>query len=398
MAIGGKNRYLRVGDDRTTMKGRDLDVLYLTASMGMGGADKQISLLARGLAQSPIETEIVCLRPLGPMGREVREAGVPITSLDIGGKHELAYKLPRLVQHVRECDPDVIHGHMYHSNMLARVLAPLVGAASISTVHSTYETRDASLPDATLRERLYRYTDRLSDLTTFVSDASRERYVDIDAVSAETAKTVYNGIDTEEFQHDHERRTRIRDELGAEGKFIWLAVGRFVQAKDYPTMIDAFSRISAENAELWILGHGRLEGEVREAIERRGLDDEVTLLGTTEEVQAYMSAADGFVLSSHWEGFGIVVAEAMACELPVVSTECGGPEEIVLDGETGYLCDVKDPDGLSGKLNAVLEMEEQERERMGKRGRERILNEFGIRRIVDEWKGIYSDVSAATER
>ncbi|KYH25114.1 trehalose synthase [Halalkalicoccus paucihalophilus] len=104
-----------------------------------------------------------------------------------------------------------------------------------------------------------------------------------------------------------------------------------------------------------------------------------------------MSAADGFVLSSHWEGFGIVVAEAMACELPVVSTACGGPEEIVADGETGYLSEVRDPDQLAANMDTVLEMEDGTRERMGTRGRERIVEAFGIDRIVEQWRAIYSE-------
>lgn len=365
-------------------------VLYLTSSMGMGGADKQITLLARGFDGSAVETRIACLRPLGPMGRTVQDSGVPIESLNIERKAELAYELPRLLRSLRAYDPDIVHGHMYHANVLARALAPLVGAASISTVHSTHETRDPSLPEVTLRERIYRYSDRASDLTTFVSDASKRRYVAIDAVSPERAATVHNGIDTEEFRHDPEQRTRIRSENGAGGRFVWLAVGRFVEAKDYPTMIEAFDAASTANAELWILGHGRLEGELAELIERNGLEGEVRLLGTTRDVSAYMSAADGFVLSSAWEGFGIVVAEAMACELPVVSTRCGGPEEIVLDGETGFLCKVRDPADLAGKLDAMMGLEDRRRARMGRAGRRRVREEFGMERVLDDWAAIYS--------
>lgn len=378
------------------MNGRKTKILYLTSSMGMGGADKQISLLARSLHGDGIETRIVCLRPLGPMGEEIRKSRVPIDSLEIERKGELVYKLPRLFQYLRAYEPDVLHGHMYHSNMLARVFASLVGANSISTVHSTYETRDASLPEITWRERLYRYSDHLSKLTTFVSDSSKHRYIAIEAVSAEKATTVYNGVDTEEFRYNREDRVRIRNEEADE--FIWLAVGRFVQAKDYPTMIEAFSKASTENAELWIIGHGRLRDEIARLIKQKGLTEEIKLLGTTDSVNAYMSAADGFVLSSHWEGFGIVIAEAMACELPIVSTTCGGPEEIVVDGETGYLCNIKDSKEMAEKLNAMMEMDGQTRARMGKRGRKRIEERFSIQRIVDEWKGIYSNVSNVAER
>lgn len=158
-------------------------------------------------------------------------------------------------------------------------------------------------------------------------------------------------------------------------------------------MIRAFSRLSETNSELWILGEGRLKQEVEQEIEDNGMADRIRLLGTTDDVAGYMSAADGFVLSSHWEGFGLVVAEAMACELPVIATRSGGPEEIVIDGETGYLCDVKSPDELSVKLSHLMDLEPNERLEMGKKGRERVQNRFDIEEIAEEWIQKYEQMN-----
>lgn len=371
-----------------------IDVLCITTSMGRGGADKQISLLSKELNEKDVNLRIVSLRPLGAMGEELIDSPVDITSLEIENKRDLAYKLPILLYRIAKDRPDVVHGHMYHSNILSRVLSAVVlGPSSISTVHSTYETRNSDLPEVTLRERIYRATDVLSDLTTFVSEASRRRYVDIKAVSEDRSAVIYNGIDTEEFRRTPKRGSAIRERHGANDEFVWLAVGRFAHAKDYPTMIRAFSRLSETNSELWILGEGRLKQEVEQEIEDNGMADQIRLLGATDDVAGYMSAADGFVLSSHWEGFGLVVAEAMSCELPVVATRSGGPEEIVIDGKTGYLCDVKNPDELSTKLSQLMDLETSERLEMGRKGRERVQSRFDIEEIAEEWIQKYEQMS-----
>lgn len=367
-----------------------IDVLYLTTSMGLGGADKQISLLSRELAAENVDVHVVALRPLGPMGRALVDSAVEITSLEINEKWRLAYNFPVLLGRLLVDRPDVIHGHMYHSNVLGRVLSTLVpGSTSVSTVHSTYETRDEELPEVTVRERTYRATDVLSDLTTFVSDASRRRYIGVKAVNETTSMVIYNGIDTTEFHSDPERRTTIRGGHSVDGAFVWLAVGRFTHAKDYPTLIRAFDRLAAPDSELWILGEGRLKTKIERQIRERELTDRVKLLGTTDDVAGYMSAADGFVLSSRWEGFGLVVAEAMACELPVVATKCGGPEEIVVDEKTGYLCQAGNPAALAAGLERLMEQDPAERERMGKAGRREIADRFDMSEIASQWKTVY---------
>jgi glycosyltransferase involved in cell wall biosynthesis len=104
-----------------------------------------------------------------------------------------------------------------------------------------------------------------------------------------------------------------------------------------------------------------------------------------------MSAADAFVLSSAWEGFGLVIIEAMACELPVVVTDSGGPREIVEDGQTGFIVPPKDPDALAQAMLRLMSLPEAERRKMGKLGRERAAAQYSLDRIVDQWEALYTE-------
>ena len=104
-----------------------------------------------------------------------------------------------------------------------------------------------------------------------------------------------------------------------------------------------------------------------------------------------MNAADVFVLSSAWEGFGLVVAEAMACEKIVVATDSGGVKEVL--GDAGYLVPASDPLVLANSLINALNISDIERDKMGARARERVVKLYAINDIVERWLSIYSELS-----
>jgi glycosyltransferase involved in cell wall biosynthesis len=136
-----------------------------------------------------------------------------------------------------------------------------------------------------------------------------------------------------------------------------LACGRLTEQKGYPFLLEAFRQVAREHpaAHLWILGEGELREPLEEQARMLGIHERVRFLGFRENPFAFMAACDVFVLSSLWEGFGNVVAEAMACGAPVVSTDCPfGPGEIVQDGVSGLLVPPGDASALADALGRVL--------------------------------------------
>jgi glycosyltransferase involved in cell wall biosynthesis len=136
-----------------------------------------------------------------------------------------------------------------------------------------------------------------------------------------------------------------------------LGVGRLTVQKDFPTLIRAFARVRQKrNARLLILGEGELRSELNALVAELGLQADVALPGFVENPFVFMRHASLFVLSSAWEGFGNVLVEAMACGMPVVSTDCpSGPAEILQNGKWGRLVPVGDVQALSEALLATLE-------------------------------------------
>jgi len=289
---------------------------------------------------------------------------------------------------LRDFRVDLLHSHSFHANMIARLLRLLLPSANVvSSVHNVYEGGWG-------RMLAYRLTDWLACRTTAVSERAAERFVRLKAVPGAKCAVVTNGIDTTEFAPDLARRERMRTEMGVDADFIWLAVGRIVRAKDYPNLVRAFAQLrqSRGDARLWIAGEG--SGTEFDLIARlqteHGLGDTVRWLGVRRNLPALLDAADGFVLSSAWEGMPLVIGEAMAMGKLVVATDVGGVHELV--GETGTIVLPGDPQALAEAMFRGMERTPEERESIGSAACARIQADFNIDAKADEWEGLYRTV------
>jgi glycosyltransferase involved in cell wall biosynthesis len=368
-------------------------LFLLSTSMGMGGADQQILILARAMQARGHEVRIVALTPLGPMGHEARREGIPTESLELRRSPGDLPRILRLVRMLRDWRPDVLHSHMVHANLLARVVRPLARVpALVSTIHSIND-------GGRLRMAAYRLTNPLADRVTIISRLAAERYLAIGAVPARRLEVVPNAVDTTRFRPLPGARAAIRTELGLGEEFVWVAVGRFQPAKDYPTMIRAFARLaSGTTSRLLLAGQGPLRGDVETLIEAEGLGGRVRLLGVRRDVPELMSAADGYVLSSAWEGMPVVLLEAAAVGLPVVSTRVGGIPEVVEDGVSGLLVPPGDPAALAEALGKVEALSPGARVAMGQRGRSFVEERYATDRVMELWERLYSGLAEGAQR
>jgi glycosyltransferase involved in cell wall biosynthesis len=358
--------------------------------MGLGGADSQLLSAARELRARGHEVTIVSLTPLGPMGLEAREAGIPTLSLEMPRGLPDPRGLLRLVGLVRRWRPDVVHSHMVHANLMARVLrlaAPV--PALVSTIHNIYE-------GGRLRMAAYRWTNGLVDHMTIVSQAAFDRFVAERIVPAEILRVVPNGVDTSRFRAvPPDARDGVRRSLGLGDDFAWLAVGRFEVSKDYPNMLRAFMEVRRQEprAVLVLVGRGSLQAETEALVRELGVTG-VHFAGVRNDVPEVMSAADAYVMSSAWEGMPMVLLEAAAAGLPIVATRVGGNHEVVLDRESGLLVPPSDSAALASAMLRLCRMPAEERRRMGERGRDHIRTHYDLGRVAERWEGLYLEVLA----
>ncbi len=363
-------------------------ILFLINSLAFGGAETQLVRVATQLKQRGWKVRIVTLIPPQAYGEELEGAGIPVTTLGMRRKIPDPRAILRFASIVRSCKPQIVHSHLVHANLLARItrtLAPV--PVLVCSVRSIYE-------GSRLRELLYRLTDPLCDVTTHVCQAGAERYIRIGAVPEHKMRYIPNGVDTTAFHPDKEARARLRAEWGVQDAFIWLAVGRFETAKDYPNLLTAFAQVVPQypNSLLCIAGDGPLRGEMERMARSLGIQSQVRFLGIRRDVPQLMNAADAYVMSSSREGLPNVLLEAHATGLPVVATDVGGNREIVVDGVTGFIVPPRNPGALASAMRRMMDMDERERTQMGDSGRQHILENYSMERVVQQWEDLYHDL------
>lgn len=359
-----------------------MKILLNITGLAMGGAENQVTDLADALVLRGHEVTLAYI--LEPALVLPRSEQVQVVWL--GGDKSILGMVRahvNLVRLIKQSKPDVVHSHMFHANILSR-LARLVSKVPrlVCTAHSNNE-------GGKMRMLAYRMTDRLADEFTNVSQGAVESFERKKAAPVGRMLVTHNGIDTQRFCFNPVARQQLRSELGVQHSKVFIAIGRFHEAKDYPNLLDAFSAVSSSqpDSHLLIVGDGELRPQIERQIKALGLQARVSLLGIRKDVPELLSAADVFVLSSAWEGFGLVVAEAMAVERIVIATNSGGVAEVL--GGNGFLVAPRDSEALAESMQKAIGLSDDAAREHGRRSRQHIIEKFGLDSVVDRWLEIY---------
>lgn len=346
--------------------------------------------LALGLHRRGWTVEMASMISPSILPEDLIASGIPIHSLSM----RPGLPDPRAVWRLRELmarfRPDVVHSHMTHANLLARITRLLRPVPKlICTLHG-FKMFGVHKQNTRWRELGHRVTDPLADLTTTICQAAAQSYIDSRAVPAQKLVVVPNGIDVPRFEPQPEIRRRLRHELELGDRFVWLAAGRLEPPKAYPVMLEAFARACGDNrAVLLICGAGSQESAIVDQIQSAGLSDRIRLLGLRRDIPQLMAAADAFVLSSNTEGLPMVLLEASAAGLPIACTAVGGSAEIVLHGRTGFVSPAGDSRALAASMRAISDLAPEDRAAFADRARAHVQTHFDVNRILDRWERLY---------
>ncbi|WP_312273479.1 glycosyltransferase [Pseudescherichia sp.] len=358
-----------------------MKIVMMITGLGMGGAETQVCNLANSLANLDHDVTIVSLVNIQEVFPHDRVKVLTLNMEKTPSGFIKAYLKCRKI--IKKLKPDVIHSHMVHANIFARLLRlSMVFPRLICTAHNTNEGGRG-------RMLAYRLTDSLADITTNVSQEGVDAFVQANAAKKERIICMYNGIDTEKFVFSSEKRVSIRYQLQLNDNTpLLMAIGRLTFAKDYPNLLQAFSMLNANlNAHLAIIGDGPLKNDLIKLSQELGVSERVHWLGIQKNIPEWLSACDIFVLSSEWEGFGLVVAEAMACGRVVVATDAGGVKEVM--GSSEFLVPIKDSDRLMQKISTALGLSTNEREIISASNHAQVLSHFALPVITQRWLSLY---------
>jgi glycosyltransferase involved in cell wall biosynthesis len=320
-----------------------------------GGAERACLRLARGMAASGRQVELILVRGEGAYLSDV-SPDVRLTVLD---KPRVSQAVGALAVHFRRTRPTAVLSALTHMN-LATIVAARLSGVSPRVVVSERNQISAKAREArgVWQRALYRAVPliyRSADKVVAVSGGVADDLARFGRLSAGKIRVIHNPV----FDPDIELMSRApltHPWFTPDGPPIVLAAGRLHRQKGFDVLLRAFAIARAEvDCRLVILGEGADRAGLMEQVDQSGLGYDIDMPGFCDNPFPLMARAGVFVLSSRWEGFPNALVEAMALGAPVVATDCpSGPHEILKGGEIAPLIPVDDAQALGRALIATL--------------------------------------------
>ena len=373
-------------------------VVHVIHALRVGGLENGLVNLINHMPADRYRHAIVCMTESTDFRARIHREDVEIVAL-ARGSVPLWRTYAELVGHFRRMRPALVHTR--NLSGLDALIPALIGGVK-QRVHGEHG-RDADdldgLNPRNLRLRRWfrpfvsRYSAVSCDLASYL-----ERSI---GVPRERITQIYNGVDTDNFRP---RDSAIRHRLfaaSADGLVVG-TVGRLQDVKDQGALVQAFAEArrlephAMRDARLVIIGEGQCRAALEAQVLAAGLEEAVLIPGERADIPEVLRALDVFVLPSLNEGISNTILEAMATGLPVLATRVGGNPELVVDDETGHLVDPGDWQGMARQIIAYA-TDPSLRRRQGLAGRQRAVEAFSIRAMVDAYLDLYDGLLAVPQ-
>jgi len=357
-------------------------ILQIIPSLDQAGAEKQLVLLAAGLARDEFDVHVCALTRGGPLASSLDEAGIPCTI--IGKRWRLdpmAYS--RLRRHVDRLRPDLVQTWMFAANAYGRAAALACGVRRLVACERCVDPWKGDLQLA-IDRLLARRTDRI----VANSPAVRDFYVD-HGLPGERFEIIPNGVP--ESRPSTRERGQLLAELGlpADARLVGL-VGRLWRQKRIKDAIWALDllKVVRGDVHLLILGDGPQRDRLRRYRDQVRIRDKVHLLGHRDDALDLLPHFDVLLSTSGYEGQSNAILEAMAAGVPVVATDIPGTRDLVVHGQTGLLA----PPGARTEIAKHLQRLLDDRPlaaRLAEQGRQRAHEQFSVVGMVTRYADLY---------
>jgi glycosyltransferase involved in cell wall biosynthesis len=349
-----------------------------------GGAERLASLVTMRLDAGRFE-RVLCAtrRPTQPtLVDELEGAGVRVLSLDRRGKLDLVSWRP-LVRLLQEERIDVLHAHMFGSNVWGTVLGRLTRVPVIVAHEHTWSYEGRPLRRVLDRELIARG----ASVFLAVSREDRRRMIEVEGISPDDVRFLPIGIPP--LPEPSGRDVRAELGIGVDAPVVG-TVCELRPQKALEVLVEAADllRERVPGLRVLIVGDGPERERLEELVRRRGLDSVVTFPGLRRDVSDLLAAFDLCVCCSDYEGSPLAVMEYMAAGKPVVATRVGGVPDLVEDGVNGLLVGPRDPVALAEAVAELL-VDPVRRQEMGERGRQRQRREFDLDATVRRLEDLY---------
>ena len=365
---------------------KKIKLLRIVSNLGIGGVQKRMVSLLPKLDKERYSI-IVCSFKPGELQNCLEQSEIPVRIVSRRFKFDPVC-IYRLRSIMKKENIDIVHTHCHKPNTTGRLAAKLAGVPVIITNEHNVDSWKSNW-QLTLDRWLAAYSDRI----IAVSEAVRNFYVENANISTDKFEVIYNGVDLDFWQNNifsQETIAEKRAKLGLlQDDKVIVNIGRLHPQKGHEYLLRAARKIipRMKNLKFLIVGDGSMKDSLELLSERLGIKKNVVFTGKRDDIKDILCFSDISVLSSIREGFSNVILESMACGKPVIATDVGGNNEIVIDGKNGFIVPSRDEDTLADKILALAGNEELT-ERMGLAARETV-KKFSLKRMVDKTEQLY---------
>jgi glycosyltransferase involved in cell wall biosynthesis len=385
--------HLAPGVSGTAHCAKRSDVMFVLASLGVGGSERKIARMANRLKDDEVQVTLACLNGPYTLESTVRR-DVPLHKIERRGKFSFSavWRLRRLL--LQERPATVIAVNLYQALYVA------CATSLLSHRPRTVAMVNTSTFRAGVRKRLYQMVLSRLDLTVHGSQAQRRHWVDDKRRAHDNSIVIYNGVDSAHFEPviAHEAAKRLRAQLGVSPQALLMGtVGQLRHEKNQEVLLTTLRHLRVARVDVHLVIAG--DGPLRDFLSRRAVElevaDRVSFVGELDDVRPVLTALDVFVLpSTEVESFSNAALEAMAIGRPVILSDIGGAREMIDDGVEGYVVSRTELAARLPALIAALYADRRKRQQMGNAARLRAETRFSVGAMVAAYRAMLGGESA----
>ena len=371
------------------------NILHIITAIDRGGAENHLVDLIDGQVKMGHTVQVAYLKGKGYWKSRLENLGVVVVGLGLRFYGDLSpvFKLRKII---KEFNLDIVHAHLPPAELYTRfALFGLNKYPFVITKHV-----DGPFLDR-LGVNLFRnWVAKRADKIITISNAVNNYLLTSGLVYPEKRmETIYYGLSPDAFINaSHDEVDSVRSGFGIEkDTLLFGVVARLVPQKSLDTLLDAFAilnKSAKQNSKLLVVGEGMLEDKLKKQAKNIGIESRVIWAGYKENIAAIMNSIDVFVLTSIYEGFGLVLLEAMASSKPIIASNIGAIPEVVEDSVTGILVPPKRADLFADAMLSLCDV--NKRTEYGASGKKRLKRMFSLEKMISSTNKVYTSVLGGT--
>jgi len=374
-----------------------MKILYIISGLSTGGAEMMLYKLLSVIDRDIFEPTVISLTGEGSLGNNIKNLNIPVYKMEMNAGFPNPFKVWRFVQLIRKINPELVQGWMYHGN-LAALLAKWVLPNRVFLLWNIRHTPDDLKREKRLTALVIRLGAKFSslpDCIIFNSNVSEQKH-ELLRYDNKNKSIIPNGFNCDQFKPIDNAKEKLRYSLGLKKDTLLIGlVARYHIMKDHVTFLHSAGKLNKIYPEIHfvLVGKGVDKDNhlLIKLIQDLKISKNVHLLGKRIDVHEITAGLDIACSSSSWgEGFSNAIGEAMACGVPCVVTNVGDSAWIV--GETGIVVKPGDGKAFTDAMITLIKMSSEERLELGKLTRNRIIKNFSINIVVEQYEDLYQNL------